>query len=932
MKRTILLNLALLFAATQTAYCQYGGGTGTPNDPYLIYDANQMNAIGANPLDWNKHFKLMADIDLSAFTGTTFNIIGNFSGVFNGNHHEISNFTYISTDDSVTALFRSLNGANAQIKDLGLRDPNVKGTWWAVAALVGEMQDATVSGCYVEGGRVYGNFAVTCCQKYAGGLVGSAYGGLISDCYAVTDIYGTKYPNGGLVGGIAFGTSVTNCYSKGSVTGNIEVGGLVGFSNPNTVISNCYSTSSVSGTGDAVGGLVGWSYGTVSGCYATGPVSSRTQGIKVGGLMGGNGGTISNCYSTGSVSGFSYVGGLVGWAYEGLISDCYATGRVSGIGIFGGLVGERHTGTTRDSFWDIETSGQKTSAGGTGLTTAEMKTLSTFTSAAWDFNTPVWQMCDGVCYPRLAWQQGIFIGVPPVLDIGALLDGPKTVNQVLSIGSCLSDAIHWTISEDCDWLSLDVNSGTSGPFDSNSVTLTADINGLDYGFYSCDLTVTDPNAQNNPQTFPVTLHVCIYRLGEIFVPDEYSTIQHAIDAAGPNNTVMVDPGTHYDNINFSAKNITVSSIDPNDATIVANTVIDGNNQGPVVTFRNGEDANCVLAGFTITDGNDQGQGAGISCTGDYTSPTIKNCIVIANQGTGIHCDQTTPTIKNCVIAGNTDAGLVTRGRTSANIANCTIVENTGCGLDSNYGKPQITNSIIWANADGQIYGAPNVTFSDIQDGYAGLGNIDADPCFVEAGYWDVNGVWVEGDYHLLEGSPCIDAGDPNYTPEPNETDLEGNPRVLDGDEDGVALVDMGAYEYVPLQPVEAEMTLTPHALSCASKGRWVKAHVVLPEGYLPEDVDISTPAVALPMDIESEYMKVFASGKGPVSVEIRFDRQVFCEALTETGEIEVTVYGYLTTGREFYATDTIRIKPNPRQIIRKLLKTGLNKPRSGKLR
>ena len=74
----------------------YTGGTGEPNDPYLIYDANQMNAIGADPCDWDKHFKLMADIDLSRFTGTDFNIIGYwdergpnepFTGVFDGTGH-----------------------------------------------------------------------------------------------------------------------------------------------------------------------------------------------------------------------------------------------------------------------------------------------------------------------------------------------------------------------------------------------------------------------------------------------------------------------------------------------------------------------------------------------------------------------------------------------------------------------------------------------------------------------------------------------------------------------------------------------------------------------------------------------------------------------------------------------------------------------------
>ena len=67
---------ALVAASCPLARAQYGGGAGEPNDPYLIYTAEQMNAIGADPNDWDKHFKLMADIDLSQYTGTEFNLIG----------------------------------------------------------------------------------------------------------------------------------------------------------------------------------------------------------------------------------------------------------------------------------------------------------------------------------------------------------------------------------------------------------------------------------------------------------------------------------------------------------------------------------------------------------------------------------------------------------------------------------------------------------------------------------------------------------------------------------------------------------------------------------------------------------------------------------------------------------------------------------------
>jgi hypothetical protein len=103
------------------------------------------------------------------------------------------------------------------------------------------------------------------------------------------------------------------------------------------------------------------------------------------------------------------------------------------------------------------------------------------------------------------------------------------------------------------------------------------------------------------------------------------------------------------------------------------------------------------------------------------------------------------------------------------------------------------------------------------------------------------------------------------------------------------------------------MKFTPQMLNCNSKGKYVKAHLTLPEGFLSEDVDVNEPAVAEPMGIESEYINILGNDDGPVMLEIVFDREAFCEAVTETGEVEVAVTGSLVTGRYFYCTDAIRI-------------------------
>jgi len=126
---------------------------------------------------------------------------------------------------------------------------------------------------------------------------------------------------------------------------------------------------------------------------------------------------------------------------------------------------------------------------------------------------------------------------------------------------------------------------------------------------------------------------------------------------------------------------------------------------------------------------------------------------------------------------------------------------------------------------------------------------------------------------------------------------------------------------------EAEMKLTPQTLNCNSKGNWVKAHLTLPKGFLPEDVDVNATAVAEPIGAESEYIKVFGNDKGPVRLEIAFDREAFCDLfanedsiVADDGSLEITVIGSLTTGQYFHCTDTIRV------IARRLLRpTSLDK-------
>jgi hypothetical protein len=222
------------------------------------------------------------------------------------------------------------------------------------------------------------------------------------------DVTGEMYV-GSLVGHMHAG-SLSNCHSTGNVAGNTHVGGLVG--ECGGTVSNTYSAASVSGSFE-VGGLIGQNHATVSKSYSTGRVTGHEY---VGGLVGWNhGGTISNSYSSGRVDGESLVGGLAGHN-RGSVSNCYSTGNVTGLEDVGGMVGRNYKGTVSKSFWDIQTSGQSTSAGGTGRTTAEMQNIATFSGATWNIIAVagpseqdlayVWNIVDDENHPFLSWQSG----------------------------------------------------------------------------------------------------------------------------------------------------------------------------------------------------------------------------------------------------------------------------------------------------------------------------------------------------------------------------------------------------------------------------------------------------------------------------------------------------------------------------------------------
>ncbi len=291
----------------------------------------------------------------------------------------------------------------------------------------------------------------------------------------------------------------------------------------------------------------------------------------------------------------------------------------------------------------------------------------------------------------------------------------------------------------------------------------------------------------------------------------FASIQSGIDTAIDGDTVLVGSGTYVENINFNGKNITVKSTDG-----AENTVIDGNKSDSVVQFINGETAQAILNGFTITNGtgtltvptggvNGRTHGGGIWVYNN-SSPTLKNLIVTGNSGDhggGIGTwSNSNPYIENVLLTNNGSVwcSLGAWRNSNPKFVNVTIVDNKSCGIWIHGSKPQFVNSILWNNGTSpevRFYSGSNeVTFSHsiLKDGKSGIngngttnwlsGNLDTDPLFV-------NG------YHLSSNSPAIDAGTSTNAP---ITDLEGYSRNNP---------DIGAYENISNSQVKLIATSNP---------------------------------------------------------------------------------------------------------------------------
>ncbi len=350
------------------------------------------------------------------------------------------------------------------------------------------------------------------------------------------------------------------------------------------------------------------------------------------------------------------------------------------------------------------------------------------------------------------------------------------------------------------------------------------VNDGNYGFYNNPrigiVTITSPSSRNSPQN--------------IEIRQEGMSIQKAIDSANDGDTLIVPPGFYSGTLDFKGKNIVLCSyyIIDNDEQFISKTVLDGNNEGSVITFKNNEDTSAVLCGFTIRGGFNT-NGGGIFCSN--ASPQLKNLIITqnhaANWGGGIYCEYSSPVIRNIIIRNNdaehTSGGICFRassakiyrteisenltengngaaiGLFSSNIdfINCTIVNNksryyAGTVVNETSCLKSI-NTLFWQNTPKDIYCTNYYNVDTIvvvnslinkwsidlnHNGYLYWleGNFNDDPLFVNE---------ENSNYTLLPESPCINAGVPFFVWQ-NDTLFN-----MDSTEFIGSRPDIGAYEY-----------------------------------------------------------------------------------------------------------------------------------------
>jgi C1A family cysteine protease len=340
----------------------------------------------------------------------------------------------------------------------------------------------------------------------------------------------------------------------------------------------------------------------------------------------------------------------------------------------------------------------------------------------------------------------------------------------------------WTIGPDADSYDLylgvdfdDVYNATTGSadymgrYDVNSYNPGRLQEDATYYWRIDDVNAADPNSPYKGDVWSFTTSEIVY-----YVPDDYPTIQEAIDLACDGATIIVAEGTYYENIIIEGKSLAIISTDPNDPNVVAATVIDGDKKGSVVQFSDcGPDV--IFSGFTIVNGESR-DGGGVYCS--YSDLIITNCVFSGNsatrwrgegpeegmfgEGGGIYCSFSNLIVTNCTFTGDSGwrGGGIYGGYSNATITNCSFSGNSaesGGGMyNACNNRPTVTNctfggnSAQWGGGMSNNFSNPIVTncnFSGNSGDGGGMYNKYSNPIIANCTFSTNSGVDGGGMYN-----------------------------------------------------------------------------------------------------------------------------------------------------------------------------------------
>ena len=451
----LLVVLCMSLFATEKGDRPAGlSGAGTSDNPYLVEDFLDLVILSSTSSYWASGTYIQQTGNIDASDSATLNAgagfipIGNSSSPFFGNYDgqdfSIQNLT-IDRAANQQGLFGFC--INASISNVSMVNVDISGSNY-VGGIVGQSQNGlTLKNCSVHGSvsgiqdiggiaGYLGNSSMINCSmagtisgdNKVGGCLATASNTTIRNCSSAGTISRLSQDNnknnwGGIVAFANFSSDISKCTSLANVEGNRYSGGIIGFLSSSVTVDSCYASGDVSG-GTYVGGLIGQASGSayVRNCYATGDITSYDQ--NAGGFAGSIAGTssvnveISNCYALGDVEAIAYASGFIGYCTSLDIDNCYSIGEVTVVpgAPKSGFASGSGSYTCENSFWDTTISNISTSIIGIGQTSEEMKTLTTFTNATWDFvgeaingNEDHWSMDAGKNsgYPYLTWAEDL---------------------------------------------------------------------------------------------------------------------------------------------------------------------------------------------------------------------------------------------------------------------------------------------------------------------------------------------------------------------------------------------------------------------------------------------------------------------------------------------------------------------------------------------